>query len=134
MIRYGSRKFWNKSAAAKLGQKQALIWCRDSKSGIRGAGFVGGHYHNNWAIDGYRKLVLNTIVWVARVEIPKNGVESKTVTKAMLNENLNRPDYPEEIELPSSSLLEQKPGIYPELGPDGRMVQKKRKSLKKSQK
>ncbi|MCM8537538.1 MAG: c-type cytochrome [Lentisphaeraceae bacterium] len=131
MIRYGSRKFWNKSAAEKLGQKQALIWCHDSKNGIRGAGFVGGHYHNNWAIDGYRKLVLNTIAWVARVEVPENGVESKAVTKAMLNENLNRPDYPEEIELPSPSLFEQKPGTYPELGPDGRMVQVLRKASKK---
>jgi hypothetical protein len=127
MIRYGSRKFWNKNASDKLGTEQALIWCRDSKEGARGAGFVGGHYHNNWAVDNYRKLVLNTIAWVARVDIPVNGVESKTVTKKILNENLNRPDFPEELELPQASLYEQKPGTPPELGADGRMLQPKRK-------
>ena len=97
MIRYGSSKFWNKEAADKLGTEQALVWCRAPKGGARGAGFVGGHYHQNWAIDDYRKLILNTITWVARVEVPATGVPSKRVTKAMLNANLNRPDYPEDV-------------------------------------
>ena len=60
MIRYGSSKFWNKSAADKLGTPQSLVWCADPEGGPRGAGFVGGHYHRNWAIDDYRKLILNT--------------------------------------------------------------------------
>jgi hypothetical protein len=121
MIRYGSSKFWNKKAADKLGTPQALLWCSDPEKGSRGAGFVGGHYHRNWAIDNYRKLILNTIAWVARVEVPLNGVPSDKVTKAMLNKNLNRPDYPDEIELPTPDLLTQEPGKKPVLGPDGRM-------------
>jgi len=125
MVRYGSSKFWNRLAADKLGTKQELLWCHDPETGARGAGFVGGHYHCNWAIDDYRKLILNTIAWVARVEVPADGVPSKTVTKAMLNENLNRPDFPEEVELPTADLLTQLPGKYPELGPDGRMPPRK---------
>jgi hypothetical protein len=125
MVRYGSSKFWNRLAANKLGTKQELLWCRDPKSGARGAGFVGGHYHRNWAINDYRKMILNTIAWVARVEVPEGGVPSKTVTKAMLNENLNRPDFPEEVELPTPDLLTQPPGKYPQLGPDGRMPPRK---------
>ncbi len=121
MIRYGSSKFWNKNAEEKLGTPQALLWCSDPEKGARGAGFVGGHYHRNWAIDNYRKLILNTIAWVARVEVPANGVPSKSVTKAMLNQNLNRPDFPEEIELPTPDLLIQEPGKKPVLGADGRM-------------
>lgn len=113
MIRYGSKRFWNKHAAEKLGTEQAVIWCRDSKNGPRGAGFVGGHFHNNWAVDNYRKLVLNTIAWVARVEVPANGIESRTVTQEMLNQNLNRPNFPEKITLPSKSLFDQKPGVPP---------------------
>jgi|GEM_PF-494649 len=131
MVRYGSPKFWNKDAADKLGTEQVLLWCRDpgssDKAGARGAGFVGGHYHKNWAIDPYRKLILNTITWLARVEVPSGGVESGPVTKAMLNKNLNRPDFPEEVELPTEDLLRQEPAAVPVLGPDGRMPPRKRK-------
>ena len=113
-----------------LGTEQALLWCREPEEGARGAGFVGGHYHRNWAIDDYRTMVLNTIAWVARLEVPEGGVPSKPVTKAMLNENLNRPDFPEVIELPTSDLLTQAPGKVPELGKDGRMVEPRRKKAK----
>jgi len=121
MIRYGSSKFWNKLAEEKLGTPQALLWCSDPEKGARGAGFVGGHYHRNWAIDNYRKLILNTIAWVARMDVPDGGVPSQKVTKAMLNKNLNRPDFPEEIDLPTPDLLRQEPGKKPMLGKDGRM-------------
>ena len=130
MVRYGSSKFWNILAAKKLGTQQSIIWCRDPKEGARGAGFVGGHYHKNWAIDNYRRMILNTIAWVSRVEVPENGVPSKTVTKAMLNQNLNRPDYPEAVELPTPDLLTQPPGKYPVLGPDGRMPPRKPRKSK----
>ena len=133
MIRYGSFKFWSQSAADQLGKEQALIWCHDSKTAGRGAGFVGGHYHNNWAVDNYRKLVLNTIAWVAGVDIPSEGIKSAKVTKAMLNKNLNRPDYPEQIELPSPDLLKQAPGKPYAIGPDGRAIDpRKKKKVKNS--
>lgn len=107
---------WNKHGEAKLGTKQALMWCRDPKAseGGRGVGFVGGHYHRNWAIDDFRKLVLNAIVWTARIEVPQGGVTSKKVTKEMLNANLDRPkknDKP--IELPTPDLYKQKPMTQP---------------------
>jgi putative membrane-bound dehydrogenase-like protein len=132
MVRYGSSKFWNKSAYDKLGTEQPIIYCRDPKEGSRGAGFVGGHYHNNWAIDDYRKLVLNTIAWVAKVEVPETGVPSQKVTQAMLNDNLNRPDEPTQIELPTADLLTQPAGKVPALGEDGRAIQRKRKPKKKA--
>ena len=131
MIRYGSSKFWNKQAEEKLGTPQALLWCSDPNQGARGAGFVGGHYHRNWAINDYRKLILNTIAWVARVEVPEEGVSSSNVTRAMLNKNLNRPDYPEEIELPTTDLLTQEPGKKPILGSNGRMPPRTSKKPKK---
>ena len=36
--------------------------------------FTGGHHHRNWAIDGYRTLVMNTIAWAAGVQVPPGGV------------------------------------------------------------
>ena len=77
-------KFWNRQAEEQLGTAQALLWCKDPKQGARGAGFVGGHYHRNWAIDDYRTLILNTIAWVTRVEVPANGVPSQPITPIVI--------------------------------------------------
>jgi putative heme-binding domain-containing protein len=131
MVTYGSSKFWNKDAADKLGTAQSLIWCRDPADAPRGAGFVGGHFHRNWAIDDYRKLILNTIAWVSKVEVPKDGITSESVTQETLNQNLNRPEWPEQVELPTPDLLTQPGGKVPELGPDGRAMQKRKPAKKK---
>jgi type 1 glutamine amidotransferase len=59
-------------------QSQHLAWVYERENGGRGFGFTGGHYHWNWAHDSYRTLLLNSIAWLARVNIPKNGIPSKT--------------------------------------------------------
>ena len=117
---------WNEHGEKCFGTKQALMWCRAPETGGRGIGFVGGHYHRNWAIDEFRKLVLNAIVWTARMEVPKEGVKSKTVTKEMLNKNLDRPNKNKPIELPTEALLQQKPMKQPDLK---KKKQKKKKKV-----
>ena len=105
---------WNKHGDNCFGKEQALMWCRDPKAPEgRGVGFVGGHYHRNWAIDDFRKLVLNAIVWTARMEVPVGGVPEGTVTKQDLNKNLDRPKPGETIEMPTAALLTQKPMARP---------------------
>ena len=42
----------------------------------------------NWGNDDFRTTVLNAILWVAKAEVPKNGVQSK-VTKEDLYANLD---------------------------------------------
>lgn len=106
---------WNAHGERTMGTEQALMWCRDPKAGGRGVGFVGGHYHRNWAIDDFRTLVLNAIVWLARAEVPKGGVPSRPVTQAQLNENLDRPVKGKPVLLPTDALLEQKPMKMPDL-------------------
>ncbi|MGJ8656084.1 MAG: PVC-type heme-binding CxxCH protein [Akkermansiaceae bacterium] len=108
---------WKAEGAKCFGTKQALMWCRapEEGKGGRGIGFVGGHYHRNWAIDEFRKLALNAIVWVARAEVPADGVQSKTITKEMLNENLDKPVEGKPIELPTAELYKQKPMKQPDL-------------------
>ena len=39
--------------------------------------------------DPFRKVVLNALLWIAKAEIPKNGVASK-VTEAELKANWDR--------------------------------------------
>ena len=80
----------NPAVRAEVAAKrpQTTAWAIDRPDGGRGFGFTGGHVHKNWGNDNFRKLVLNAIVWTAKVEVPANGVESK-VTEQDLSENLD---------------------------------------------
>jgi type 1 glutamine amidotransferase len=69
--------------------EQTVAWTIERPDGGRGFGFTGGHYHHNWGNDNVRKLVLNAILWLAKVDVPPNGVES-TVTEADLAANLDK--------------------------------------------
>jgi len=82
---------WNWHGAEGMDKPQSLMWGRERENGGRGVGFTGGHYHRNWALDGFRTVVLNAIVWSAGMKVPDGGVNSEKVTEDQLNENLD--DY-----------------------------------------
>ena len=71
------------------GESQHVAWAYERPDGARGFGFTGGHVHMNWQHDDNRKLMLNAILWTANVEIPKDGVPSKTPTKEEMHSNLD---------------------------------------------
>ncbi len=73
---------------AARGRTEAMMWAVERPDGGRGFGFTGGHFHDNWGNDDFRKTVLNALVWLAKAEVPANGVES-TVTKEQLDQNLD---------------------------------------------
>ena len=73
---HSGNPFVRKSVAAR--EKQHLAWVTERIDGGRGFGFTGAHFHKNWADDNFRKVVLNAIAWIAKVDVPKNGVSSKT--------------------------------------------------------
>ena len=73
---------------AASGRRETMMWVYDRPDGGRGFGFTGGHKHVNWFNDNQRKVVLNAILWLAKVEIPANGVESK-VTIEQIATNLD---------------------------------------------
>jgi hypothetical protein len=77
--------------AVAAGQPQHLCWVTERSDGGRGFGFTGGHWHWNWANDNFRKVVLNACAWVAGMEVPTDGVASKTPTIAELKANLDEP-------------------------------------------
>ena len=74
--------------AVKRGEPQVLAWAYQRPDGGRGFGFTGGHFHSNWGNDDLRKLVLNAILWTAKVEVPAEGVGCK-ITERELKENLD---------------------------------------------
>lgn len=57
-------------------QDQVLSWAYTRPDGGRGFGFTGGHYHKNWHMEPFRKLILNGILWTAGIEVPQGGVAS----------------------------------------------------------
>ena len=65
-----------------------MMWAVERPDGGRGFGFTGGHFHDNWSNDNYRKVVLNGMVWLAKGNVPKNGIES-SISEADLNANLD---------------------------------------------
>lgn len=73
---------------AASGKRETMMWVYERPDGGRGFGFTGGHKHVNWYNDNQRKVVLNAILWIAKIEVPANGVQS-TVTPAQIAANLD---------------------------------------------
>jgi hypothetical protein len=70
------------------GDPQTVSWAYERADGGRGFGLTGAHHHDNWGNENFRRIVLNAILWLAKMEVPANGVQS-TVTKADLDANLD---------------------------------------------
>jgi hypothetical protein len=70
------------------GRAEHMMWAVERKDGGRGVGFTGGHFHNNWKNDNFRKAVLNALVWICKLDVPKDGVES-TVSDEDIKQNLD---------------------------------------------
>jgi hypothetical protein len=69
-------------------EPQTVAWAFERPDGGRGFGFTGGHFHKNWGNDDARKLVLNAVLWLAKMEVPADGVAS-SVSAADLAEHLD---------------------------------------------
>jgi len=86
----------NPHVRARMGMPEHVAWAyerpprllvEDKSGGGRGFGFTGGHWHWSWASNDFRKLVLNSLVWIAGAEVPAGGVPSKTPTIEELEAN-----------------------------------------------
>src|SRR5262249_41393498 len=59
------------------GRPEVMMWAAERADGGRGVGFTGGHFHTNWQNDNFRKVVLNALVWICKLDGPADGVEPK---------------------------------------------------------
>lgn len=103
---------WTPAGEKGLGKRQTMMWAIERPDGGRGVGFTGGHWHRNWAIDDFRRVVLNAMIWTAGMDVPESGVSSEPVTEAQLNENLDEKKEMVHVSLPSEADLTQ-PGAEP---------------------
>ena len=74
---------------AAKGKPETMMWAVERPDGGRGFGFTGGHFHLNWQNDDQRRLMLNALVWLAKLEVPKGGVNSAPVSDAEAYQNLD---------------------------------------------
>jgi trehalose utilization protein len=75
--------------AVANGEKQHVAWAYERPTGGRGFGFTGAHNHVSWQDENFRKVVLNAILWTAKVEVPKDGCPSPDVSDSQIKENLD---------------------------------------------
>ncbi len=76
-------------AKANKGREEIVAWTFDRSNGGRSFGFTGGHTHKNWGDENFRRLVVNAILWTAKVDVPKDGAKVE-LDAADLNKNLDR--------------------------------------------
>ena len=75
---------------AEKGRKEALMWAVERPDGGLGFGFTGGHFHNNWQDENFRKTILNALCWISKVNVPTDGIASAAVSDEELAENLDK--------------------------------------------
>lgn len=73
---------------AASGNAETMMWTFERPNGGRSVGFTGGHTHANWGDANQRRIMLNALLWIAKVDVPARGVED-TITEADLAMNLD---------------------------------------------
>jgi type 1 glutamine amidotransferase len=61
-------------AKAHNGRPEVVAWAHERPNGGRSFAFTGCDLHRNWMVESQRKLVMNGILWTAKVDVPEAGV------------------------------------------------------------
>lgn len=90
---------------AAKGRPETMMWAVERPDGGRGFGFTGGHFHKNWQNDDQRRLMLNALVWLAKLEVPANGIDSAPVSDVEIMQNLDekKPRVPKAGDAPAKT-------------------------------
>ena len=75
-------------AKKHTGRDEVIAWAHEQSDGTRGFGFTGADLHQSWAYESQRKLVLNAILWTAKLPVPPGGAVAK-FTPDSLQRNLD---------------------------------------------
>ena len=73
---------------ADSGRAETMMWVMERPDGGRGFGFTGGHTHATWSDPNQRKILLNALLWIAKVDVPPQGVQDK-ISESDLAANLD---------------------------------------------
>jgi type 1 glutamine amidotransferase len=67
---------------------ETIMWATLRSNGGRSFGFTGGHFQKNWGIPDFRRMVVNAVLWTAKVDPPKSGAKAD-LTADDLTRNLD---------------------------------------------
>lgn len=73
---------------AGSGRAETMMWVYERPGGGRSFGFTGGHTHANWGDPNQRRILLNALLWLAKVEVPAGGVKD-SIAAEDLTRNLD---------------------------------------------
>jgi type 1 glutamine amidotransferase len=73
---------------AASGRQETMMWAFERADGGRSFGFTGGHTHANWGDVNQRRVMLNALLWIAKVDVPAGGVQDN-ITAEDLTKNLD---------------------------------------------
>ena len=62
-----------KAKAKQTATDDVVAWAFERPGGGRAFSFTGGHLHASLAQEGYRRFLVNGILWAANVEVPAGG-------------------------------------------------------------
>ncbi len=55
--------------------KEVVSWVVERADGGRGFGFDGGHFNANWGNENFRRMIVNSLIWTAKAEVPAKGAK-----------------------------------------------------------
>ena len=64
-------------AKKHVGREEVIAWAYEREGGGRAFCFTGVDLHENWKLESQRKLVVNGILWAAKLEVPKDGAKTE---------------------------------------------------------
>ena len=74
-------------AKAHNGRAEVIAWAHERENGGRSFGYTGCDLHQNWDVEAQRRLVVNAILWSAKVNVPAAGapvaIDSSDLTSNM---------------------------------------------------
>jgi hypothetical protein len=62
-------------AKANTGRAEVIAWAHTRADGGRSFAFTGCDLHKNWQVESQRRLVINGILWSAKIDVPTTGAK-----------------------------------------------------------
>ncbi len=65
------------------GAPHTVAWAWERPDGGRSFGFSGGHYHRNWSLPEYRRLVAQGALWTLKQPVPDGGLNVEVKSESL---------------------------------------------------
>lgn len=80
-------------AKKHIGRDEVIAWAYERPGGGRGFSFTGADLHKSWAYESQRKLVINGILWCAKLDVPEAGAKT-TFSEGDIKVNIDKKAEP----------------------------------------